>query len=53
MKPQKAASAKTCFFNDYREEIQEKFLLDTNRAEERMDYIWLEMTDKQRKSYYE
>ena len=53
MRPQKARSAKLCFFNDYLEEIQEKYQLDVRQSEERMDYIWLEMTDKQRKLYYE
>lgn len=53
MRPQKARSAKLCFFKDYLDEIQEKYQLDVGQSEERMEYIWLEMTDKQRKLYFE
>ena len=53
MRPQKARSAKLCFFKDYLDEIREKYQLDVGQSEERMEYIWLEMTDKQRKLYFE
>ena len=46
MRPQKARSAKLCLLNDYLLEIQDKYQLDVRQSEERMDYIWLEMTDK-------